>query len=59
MVREFYANAIECDNFQVFVRGKPMSFARSIINQFYNLLDIEKDDYSTYLNEELNLDEVF
>ena len=43
IVREFYANSKEKDEFQVFVRGKWVKFDRTMINGYYGLADIEDD----------------
>ena len=53
LVRESYANAKEHDDFKIFVRGKWVSFDRSIINHFYQLPDID-DEYSQYIADELD-----
>ena len=43
IVREFYANGKERDEFWVFVRGKWVKFDRTTINHYYGLADIEND----------------
>ena len=45
IVREFYANGKERDEFRVFVRGKWVKFDCSTINHYYGLADIEDDQY--------------
>ena len=53
VVREFYANATESVNFIVKVRRVNVSYSAAAINVFYELSDIENDDYS---RSEDNLD---
>ena len=54
LIQEFYANAEEQEDFKVFVRGKRVSFDRSTINRFYQLPDIDDDEYSRYMVDELD-----
>ena len=59
IVREFYANGKERDDFRVFVRGKWVKFDRSTINHYYGLADIEDDQYQALLeSEEVKWDEI-
>lgn len=58
LVREFYANAKDSAEHTTVVRGKPISFDRSTINRFYGLDDIDDDEYSEYLDEHLDCEEV-
>ena len=48
VIHEFYANVAEHQNFKVFVRGKMVPFDRSTINKYYELLDIENDEYHSF-----------
>lgn len=57
LVREFYANMDE-SSLSVIVRGKLVKFDHSTINRFYKLPNIDNDEYSTYINDELNLEQV-
>ena len=45
IVREFYANGIAEEDFKVMVRGKKVPFDRTIINKYYELEDVEEDEY--------------
>lgn len=54
LVKEFYANAKEHDNFKVFVRGRWVRFDRVSINRFYHTQDIPNDDYSRLRDEGVN-----
>ena len=59
IVREFYANGKERDDFRVFVRGKWVKFDRTTINHYYELADIEDDQYQALLeSEETKWDEI-
>ena len=59
IVREFYANGKERDDFRVFVRGKWVKFDRTTINHYYGLADIENDQYQALLeSEEAKWDEM-
>ena len=49
IVKEFYANGKERDEFRVFVRGKWVKFDRTTINRYYGLADIEDDQYQALL----------
>lgn len=46
LVKEFYKNAKEHEDFKVFVRGHWIRFESVSINIFYNTHDIPDDDYS-------------
>ena len=54
MVREFYDNVVEHDNFRAFVRGKQVPFDRDTINKFYGLLTIEDDKYHSNVKGDFN-----
>ena len=59
IVREFYANGKERDDFRVFVRGKWVKFDRTTINHYYGLVDLEDDQYQDLLeSEEAKWDEI-
>lgn len=51
VVREFCVDAIEHRDFREFVRGKWIAFDRTSINKFYNLPDVDKDDYFKFREE--------
>ena len=53
VVREFYVNAAEHQNFKVFVRSKMILFDHSTINRYYELPDIENDEYHNLIEGEL------
>lgn len=58
IVKEFYANANEAQDFVVQVRGKSVSFTPESINAYYELDDIVTDDeFSKYYHNNLNLGE--
>ena len=57
VVREFYANATESVDFIVKVRGVNVSYSAAAINEFYELPNIENDDYSQSANN-LDPDEI-
>lgn len=46
VLKELYANARKLRDFKVFVSCKWIPFNRTSINMFYNLLDIDDDQYS-------------
>lgn len=48
IVKEFYANAREVEDYVVQVRGRPVSYTRTTINSYFNLRDILIDDYLYY-----------
>ena len=52
IVREFYANGKEIDEFRVFVRGKWVKFDRTTINRYYGLEDLQDDQYQDLLESE-------
>lgn len=56
VVKEFYANAWETKNYVVQVHGKLVSYARTTINSYYNLRDIDVDDYMYYGSDHYDLD---
>ena len=56
-MREFYANMFAF-SLSVFVRGKTVQFRYSSIKCFYELLNINNDEYSNYMNGKLNLKQV-
>ena len=58
LVREFYVNAKENEDFKVFFRGKWVFFDRSTINRFNQLPDINDDKYNQYIADELDWDTV-
>ena len=59
IVREFYANGKEKDDFRVFVKSKWVKFDRSTINHYYGFADIEDDQYQALLeSEEVKWDEI-
>lgn len=45
VVREFYANATERNDFIVKVRGVKVSYSAAAINEYYELPNIDNDDY--------------
>ena len=59
VVREFYANGLERDEFSIMVRGKSVPFDRSTINRYYGLADIEDDEYKPLVeNDDTDWDEI-
>ena len=56
--RKFYANAYEHEKFRTFVRHKMAVFDQTTINQYFSLPNIDDDEYSTYLFEDLDWEEV-
>ena len=54
IVREFYANMEEHKNFRIFVRGKWVAFDRTTINRYYNLPNINNDEYEHMSKGEVN-----
>ena len=59
VVREFYANGMERDGFTIIVRGKSVSFDRSMINRYYKLANFEDDEYQSLVeNDSTNWDEI-
>lgn len=57
-MKEFYNNAVEAENRVAMGRGKAVPFDNVAINSYYNLEPIENDDYSQYVREGPNWDEV-
>lgn len=57
VVREFYYNATQREGYQVFVQGKMVLFDSKTINAYYQLPNLEDDYYTTYWEEELDLDQ--
>lgn len=53
VVREFYANATESNDFIVKVRGVKVSYSVAAINEYYELPNIDNDDY---IQSKSNLD---
>ena len=49
LVREFYANGKERDEYRVFVRGKWVKFDRTTINNYYGLSNLPDDQYQALL----------
>ena len=58
MVREFYVNAYEHQGSVARVRGKVVAFDRTTLNRFYRLEDIEYDEYSAYLDDHVDINEI-
>ena len=59
IVREFYANGKERDEFWVFVRKKWIKFDHTTINHYYGLANIEDDQYQALLeSDETNWDDI-
>lgn len=59
MVKEFYVNTREAENYVVQVRGKSVSHARTTINSYFmyfNLQDIEEGDFMYYGSDRYDLD---
>ena len=54
IVRELYANAYEHKDFRVFVREKMVSFDLITINRYYQLLNINNDEYHSLIEGELD-----
>lgn len=46
VVKEFYTNAGEYRDIQVFVKSKWFPFDSTSINRLYNLSDVDDDEYS-------------
>ena len=40
------------------MRRKAIAFDRTILNHFYGLEDIEHDEYSTYVDDHVDLNEI-
>lgn len=59
IVKEFYANAKEAQDYDVQVRGKSVLFDKQSINS-YNQIEYMSDDneFTEYMTEDLNLDTV-
>ena len=57
VVYEFYANFYSAWDGAIYVRGKWVPIGRTIINEYYGLHDIERDDYQRYLKN-VDIDEV-
>ena len=53
VVREFYANATERNDFIVKVRGVKVSYSAAAINEYYELPNIDNDTYS--LSESISI----
>ena len=58
VVTEFYANVPKHHHQKVFVRGKQVAFSGHAINVFFNLPDIENDDYTAFLGGKIDYQEV-
>ena len=58
VVREFYANVPEHHHRKVFVRGRQVGFSGHAIHLFFDLPDIENDDYTAFLGGEIDYQEV-
>ena len=58
VVTEFYANVPKHHHQKVFVRGKQVAFSGHAINVFFNLPDIENDDYIAFLGGKIDYQEV-
>ena len=58
VVPDFYANASDEGDDQVAVRGKVIPFARRSINEYCSLPTLDGDEYSDYISNELDLQEV-
>ena len=59
IVREFYANGKERDEFRVFVKGKWVKIDHTMINGYYGLADIEDDQYQALLeSDDTNWDDI-
>ena len=52
VVREFYANGMEQDDFTVTVRGKSVPFDRSTINRYYGLANFDNDEYQSLVKND-------
>lgn len=48
IVRKFYANVREYKDFKVIVRAKWVPFDNHSINNIYNHIDVENDDYISF-----------
>ena len=58
VVREFYANAYEHQGSVARVRGKAVAFDRTTLSRFYGLENIEYDEYSAYVDDHVDLNEI-
>lgn len=58
IVSEFYVNAAEAVNKVIIVRGKAVAFDNHTINAYYGLQNYEEDDYSRFVQDGPNWDEV-
>ncbi|XVF44892.1 hypothetical protein PTKIN_Ptkin02bG0159900 [Pterospermum kingtungense] len=54
IVREFYANAKEHSNFEVFMSGKWVSFDIKAICAYFELPTEEEDEYYPYISDGLD-----
>ena len=57
-MREFYVNAYEHQGNVVRVRRKLVAFDRSTLNCFYRLEDTKYDEYSAYVSDHIDLNEI-
>ncbi|GMN43038.1 hypothetical protein TIFTF001_012240 [Ficus carica] len=57
VVYEFYADAYSSRDEVIYVIGKWVPISQTIINEYYGLHDIERDDYQRYL-ENVDIDEI-
>lgn len=57
VVREFFANVMEHQNYKIFVRGKLVRFD-STIKAYYNVQNIGYNQYFFYHNDHLDFDEI-
>ncbi|MBA0739596.1 hypothetical protein Gogos_012852, partial [Gossypium gossypioides] len=49
LVREFYVNLTSNELTEVFVRGIKVPISLNAINEFFELLDFEDDEYSSLM----------
>ena len=54
MVREFYVNAFEHNNCQVFFRGRMVLFDKTTINKYYSFSNIDNVEYQMMVRRDLN-----
>lgn len=58
VVKKFYANLLEQQDYQVYVWGKMVKFDSATINGLFKLPNIPWDEYHQYLEQHLNLNKV-
>ena len=52
VVREFYANGMERDEYKVFIKGKWVPFDQTTINNYYGLDNVDDEEYHSILDSD-------